>query len=36
MKAILKENPGQGAVLKDIKTPKPGPKEVLEKIYEEI
>ncbi len=32
MKAILKENPGQGAVLKDIKTPKPGPKEVLIKV----
>lgn len=32
MKAILKEKPGRGAVLKNIAIPKPGPKEVLIKI----
>lgn len=32
MKAILKEKIGEGAVLKDIEIPKPGPKEVLIKV----
>lgn len=32
MKAILKESPGQGAVIKDMPLPQPGPKEVLIKV----
>ncbi len=32
MKAILKEKPGPGAVLKEMEIPKPGPKEVLVRV----
>jgi threonine 3-dehydrogenase len=32
MKAILKEKPGPGAVLKEMEIPKPGPKEVLIRV----
>ena len=32
MKAIVKEKPGPGAVLKSIETPKPGPREVLIRV----
>ncbi len=32
MKAIVKEKPGAGAILKSIETPKPGPREVLIRV----
>ncbi len=32
MKAILKDNPGPGAVVKEIEVPKPGPREVLIRV----
>ena len=32
MKAIIKENPGPGAALKDVEMPKPGPKDVLIRV----
>ena len=32
MKAIIKENPGPGAALKDVEVPKPGAKDVLIRV----
>ena len=32
MKAIVKENKGSGAALRDVEMPKPGPKDVLIKV----